>query len=90
VTRCRPERDPHWTVEHRQRGAALVDDHRVVLHVALDDLTEEEARCRLVPSKTTLLGLVKHAIVVEGVWFDQGDHGRSYAHIAIARTVDGS
>jgi hypothetical protein len=81
---------PHWTVEHRQRDDDLVDEYRVVLHDSLNDLTEEEARRRLVPSKTTLLGLVKHATFVEGVWFDQAVTGRSYAEIGIARTVDGS
>ena len=45
---------------------------------------------RLVPSKTTLLGLVKHATFVEGVWFDQALDGRSYAEIGIPDTVDGS
>ena len=68
----------------------LVDEYRVALHDSLDGLTEEEARRRLVPSKTTLLGLVKHATFVEGVWFDQAVTGRSYAEIGIASTVDGS
>ena len=42
------------------------------------------------PSRTTLLGLVKHASFVEGVWFDQAVTGRSYDEIGIATTVDGS
>ena len=42
------------------------------------------------PSKTTLLGLVKHATFVEGVWFDQAITGRSYRDVGIAATVDGS
>jgi hypothetical protein len=79
-----------WTAEQRQRVEELVDEYRVALHDSLNDLTEEEARRRLVPSKTTLLGLVKHASFVEGVWFDQAVTGRSYAEIGIARTVDGS
>lgn len=81
---------PHWTVEQRQRVDELIDEYRLVLHDSLHDLTEEEARRRLVPSTTTLLGLVKHAIFVEGVWFDQAITGRSYAQISIASTVDGS
>lgn len=79
-----------WTAEQRQRVEALVDEYRTALHDSLSDLTEEEARRRLVPSKTTLLGLVKHATFVEGVWFDQAVTGRSYAEIGIARTVDAS
>jgi Protein of unknown function (DUF664) len=85
-----PRERSHWTAEHRQRVDELVDEYRVALHDTLNDLTEEEARRRLVPSKTTLLGLVKHATFVEGVWFDQAVTGRSYADIGIARTVDGS
>ncbi|HEY5839940.1 MAG TPA: DUF664 domain-containing protein [Mycobacterium sp.] len=42
------------------------------------------------PSKTTLLGLVKHVTYVEGVWFDQALTGRSYADIGIATTSDRS
>jgi hypothetical protein len=70
-----------WTADHRQRVDALIDEYRVVLHDALNELTEQEARRRLLPSNTTLLGLVKHATFVEGVWFDQAITGRSYADI---------
>lgn len=84
------EERPAWIVEQRQRVDELIDEYRVVLHDALNALTEEEARRRLVPSKTTLLGLVKHATFVEGVWFDQAVTGRSYAEIGIEKTVDGS
>jgi hypothetical protein len=56
----------------------------------LDGLTEEEARRRLVPSATTLLGLVKHATFVEQVWFDEAITGRSRAEIGIPETVDDS
>ena len=75
---------PHWTAEQRQRVEELVDEYRVALHDSLNDLTEEEARRQLVPSKTTLLGLVKHVTFVEGVWFDQAVTGRSYEEIGIA------
>ena len=80
----------HWSAEQRQRVEQLVDEYRVALHDSVNDLTEEEARRQLVPSKTTLLGLVKHVTFVEGVWFDQAVTGRSYEEIGIARTVDGS
>ena len=84
------EEPPHWTVEQRQRVEELVHTYRVALHDCLNDLTEDEVRRRLVPSKTTLLGLVKHATFVEGVWFDQAVTGRSFEEIGIAATVDGS
>jgi len=84
-----PER-PEWTAQQRQRIDELIDEYRAVLHDSLEGLSEEEARRRLVPSKTTLLGLVKHANYVEGVWFDQAVTGRSYGGIGIPRTVDSS
>jgi Protein of unknown function (DUF664) len=77
-------------VDQRQRIAELIEDYRSALLDSLDGLSEEEARRRLVPSKTTLLGLVKHVTFVEGVWFDQAITGRPYAEIGIASTVDGS
>jgi hypothetical protein len=80
----------HWTADLRERIDELIDGYRAALHDSLDGLTEEEARRALVPSRTTLLGLVKHATFVEGVWFDQAVTGRSYAEIGIASTVDGS
>jgi hypothetical protein len=89
VSGSRPQR-PGWTDEHRRRVDELIDGFRAALHDSLDDLTEDEARRRLVPSKTTLLGLMKHATFVEGVWFDQAITGRTYAEIGIAGTVDDS
>jgi hypothetical protein len=55
----------------------FVDEHRAALHACLDGLTEEQARRRLVPSRTTLLGLVKHVTYVERVWFGEAVTGRS-------------
>ena len=79
-----------WTTELRGRLEELLDGYRASLHNCLDGLTEEEARARLVPSKTTLLGLLKHVTYVEGVWFDQAVTGRSYKEIGIASTPDRS
>lgn len=73
-----------------QRIDELIDEYRFALHDSLNELSNDEARRQLVPSKTTLLGLVKHATFVEGVWFDQAITGRSYSEIGIATTVDGS
>ena len=75
-----------WTEDLRQRLDDLLDEYRHALLAALEGLSEEEARSHLVPSKTTLLGLVKHVTYVEGVWFDQALTGRSYAEIGIATT----
>jgi Protein of unknown function (DUF664) len=69
---------------------AFLDEHRAALNGCLDGLTEEQARRSLVPSRTTLLGLVKHVIFVEGVWFDQAITGRSRTEIGIAANPDES
>lgn len=79
-----------WTDPLRGRLDELLDEYRSTLRGALDGLSEDEARARLVPSKTTLLGLVKHATFVEGVWFDQAVSGRTYRQIGIPSTVDRS
>jgi hypothetical protein len=79
-----------WVGDLRHRIDALIDEYRGLLHDCLDGLSEEEARMRLVPSKTTLLGLVKHVTFVEGVWFDQAVTGRTYAAIGIATTPERS
>ena len=69
---------------------AFVDEHREALHDCLAGLTEEQARASLVPSRTTLLGLVKHATFVEKVWFDEAVTRRSRAEIGIPATPDES
>jgi Protein of unknown function (DUF664) len=80
----------HWADDLRHRVDELIDEYRASLHNCLEGLSEEEARMSLVPSKTTLLGLVKHVTFVEGVWFDQAVTGRTYEAIGIATTPDRS
>jgi hypothetical protein len=74
----------------RAQFEAFLDEHRRSLDACLDGLTEEQARRRLVPSRTTLLGLVKHATFVEKVWFDEAITCRSRAEIGISATPDES
>ena len=69
---------------------AFLDEHRRELNRCLDGVTEEQARRSLVPSRTTLLGLVKHATFVEKVWFDEAVTGRPRADIGIPATPDES
>ena len=68
----------------------FLDDHRAALNGCLDGLTEEQARRSLVPSRTTLLGLVKHATFVEKVLFDEAVTCRSHAEIGIPASPDES
>jgi hypothetical protein len=82
--------DTGWTNALRMRLEELLDEYRSTLNGCVEGLTEDEARLRLVPSKTTLLGLLKHVTFVEGVWFDQAVTGRTYAEIGIPSTPDRS
>ena len=79
-----------WTEDLRGRVEELIEEYRAALRACLDGLTEDEARARLVPSKTTLLGLLKHVTYVEGVWFDQAVTGRTTQDIGIAASPDRS
>lgn len=69
---------------------AFLDEHRRALNGCLDGLSEQQARRSLVRSRTTLLGLVKHATFVEKVWFDEAVTCRSRAEIGIPATPDES
>ena len=74
----------------RAQFEVFLDEHRSELNQSLDGLTEEQARRSLVPSRTTLLGLVKHATFVEKVWFDEGITGRPRSEIGLQATPDES
>jgi hypothetical protein len=53
----------------RETLEGFLEYHRRVLPGKLRGLSEEDARRRLVPSLTTMLGLVSHAAAVERNWF---------------------
>src|SRR5579863_5335218 len=74
----------------RVQFEAFLDEHRRALNSCLDGLSEEQVRRSLVPSRTTLLGLVKHATFVEKVWFDEAVTCRPRAQIGIPATPDES
>ena len=74
----------------RAQFEVFLDEHRGALNGCLDRLTEQQARRSLVPSRTTLLGLVKHATFVEKVWFDEAVTCRPRAEIGIPATPDES
>ncbi len=69
---------------------AMVDDQRSAIAALLDGITEDEARARLVPSLTTVLGLVKHATFVERVWFEHRIGRRTREELDLPETVDES
>ena len=57
------------TAGEREVLEGLLAYHRDVISGKLGGLSEHEVRRRLVPSQTTLIGLVKHAAAVERNWF---------------------
>src|SRR5258707_10015440 len=67
---------PDSTGSDRQVLEAFLDFHRQVLVSKVDGISENEARHRRVPSKTTLAGLIKHMIGVERGWFQEVLAGR--------------
>ena len=64
------------TGAEREVLEAFLDFHREVLVRKVSGVSEQEARYRLVPSRTTLAGLVKHMIGVERGWFQRVLAGR--------------
>ena len=76
-----------WLADERTMLDAFLDDYRLELRSTLDGLPEEQARRSLVPSMTTLLGLVKHATFVELAWFGEGITFRSRADFGFASSV---
>ena len=75
------------TGSEREQIESFLTDNRVELVALLDGLSEEQARRRLVPSLTTLLGLVKHAVFVERVWFDVELAGRTRVELGLPTVV---
>lgn len=59
------------TGTEREVLEGFLEYHRNTLKRRLDGLTEEQARRRLVPSQTTLIGLVRHLAAVERGWFQR-------------------
>src|SRR5712692_6848279 len=55
--------------------SALLDRYRETMLWKLEGLSTEQASRRLVPSATTLLGVVKHLAYVERWWFQMNFAG---------------
>src|SRR3954469_1684624 len=72
----------------RDQLTAFLDDNRAEILELLDGLTEEQARRRLVPSRTTLLGIVKHAAFVERVWFHVALDGQTRDALGMPAEID--
>ena len=76
--------------DERTQLDAFVDDYRAAIEGTVAGLTEEQARRRLVPSATTLLGLVKHVTWMQRVWFEECIGGTSRQELGLVRNPEES
>lgn len=76
--------------EERTQLEAFIEEYRNMIELTLDRLTEEQARRRLVPSATTLLGLLKHVTWMQRVWFEECVGGTSRRELGLVQTPDES
>ncbi|QII09175.1 DinB family protein [Rhodococcoides fascians A25f] len=76
--------------DERTQLDAFVEEYRSDLGVVLDGLTEEQACRRLVPSATTLLGLVKHVTWMQRVWFEECIGGTSRLELGLVQSPEES
>ncbi len=74
----------------RTQFEAFVEEYRSALESSLDGLTDEQARSRLVPSATTLLGLLKHVTWMQRVWFEECIGGRSRLELGLVHSPEQS
>jgi hypothetical protein len=73
--------------DERTQLEAFVEEYRSALENTLDGLTDEQARRRLVPSATTLLGLLKHVTWMQRVWFEECIGGRPRLELGPVQTA---
>ena len=66
----------------RETLEGFLERHRRLFSDKLRGLSEEDARRRLVPSLTTMIGLVSHAAAVERNWFQHYLAGKPREEIA--------
>ncbi len=86
LTRAYTERE----LDEAGQLATFLEAQRVMLRATLDGITEAEGRARLVPSLTTLLGLVKHATFMQVVWYAEAVTGTPRAQLGQPESVDDS
>jgi hypothetical protein len=76
--------------DERTQLDAFIEEYRTAIEATLEGLTEEQARRRLVPSATTLLGLVKHVTWMQRVWFEECVGGTSRRELGLVQGPDES
>jgi hypothetical protein len=76
--------------DDRTQLEAFVEEYRDALESTLDGLTDEQARRQLVPSATTLLGLLKHATWMQRVWFEECIGGTPRLELGLVQSPEQS
>jgi hypothetical protein len=76
--------------DERTQLEAFVEEYRSALENTLDGLTDEQARSRLVPSATTLLGLLKHVTWMQRVWFEECIGGTPRLQLGLVQSPEES
>ncbi|WP_067693123.1 DinB family protein [Nocardia jejuensis] len=76
--------------DERTQLDAFIEEYRTAMEKTLDGLTEEQARRRLVPSATTLLGLLKHVTWMQRVWFEECVGGTTRRELGLVQSPDDS
>lgn len=76
--------------DERTQLEAFVEEYRSALESTLDGLSDEQARSRLVPSATTLLGLLKHVTWMQRVWFEECIGGRTRLELGLVHSPEQS
>ncbi|MEU2337655.1 DinB family protein [Streptomyces sp. NPDC013172] len=76
--------------DERTQLDAFVEEYRSAVEATLEGLTEEQARRRLVPSATTLLGLLKHVTWMQRIWFEECVGGTPRRELGLVQTPDES
>lgn len=76
--------------DERTQLDAFVEEYRSAIEASLDGLTVDQTRRRLVPSATTLLGLLKHVTWMQRVWFEECVGGTSRAELGLVRSPEES
>jgi hypothetical protein len=82
--------EPVLIADERTQVEEFLRINRDDLVEAVEGLTDEQARRRLVPSLTTPLGLLKHVTWAEQVWFHVGLAGRTRDELGIPYENDPS
>jgi hypothetical protein len=76
--------------DERTQLEAFVEEYRHAIESTLDGLTDEQARRRLVPSATTLLGLLKHVTWMQRVWFEECIGGTPRRELGLVQSPEES